>query len=61
MNGEPALFLNGIFQVDMNNIVPLGTKNIKKIECLNEERAFGELSFDGILSIVSKNMQERCL
>lgn len=50
---EPALFLDGVYLDDINKIIPLNSERIKKIEVLDNKRAFGDLIFNGIISIVS--------
>jgi hypothetical protein len=49
-----AVFLDGVFVDDMNKIAILGSEQIKKIEFLDTERTFGDLVFQGIVSIISK-------
>ena len=49
-----AVFLDGVYVDDMNKIAPLGSEQIKKIDFIDTERAFGDLVFQGIVSITSK-------
>lgn len=51
---EPVVFLDGVYVDDLDKIVALGSEKIKRIEVLENERAFGDLFFYGIISIVSK-------
>jgi len=54
-NYEPAIFLDGVYVDDINKIINLGSERIKKIEVLENKRAFGDLVFYGIISIISKS------
>lgn len=51
---EPVIFLDGVYIDDINKIIDLGSERIKKIEVIESERAFGDLVFYGIISIISK-------
>jgi hypothetical protein len=50
----PAIFLDGVFVDNIEKIIGLGTDKISKIEIIDEERAFGDLIFGGLISIFSK-------
>ncbi len=50
----PAIFLDGVFVDNIEKIIGLGTDKINKIEIIDEERAFGDLIFGGLVSIFSK-------
>jgi hypothetical protein len=52
---NPAIFLDGVYVDDPGKIAALGTDHIKRIQVLTEERAFGDLVFPGLLSIISKS------
>ncbi|MDR3651590.1 MAG: hypothetical protein P4L34_01310 [Paludibacter sp.] len=52
---KPAVFLDGVFVDDLNKIIGLGSEQIKKIDIVQSERAFGNLIFEGIISITSKS------
>jgi hypothetical protein len=52
---KPAIFLDGVYVDDINKIINLGSERIKKIEILENERAFGDLIFYGIISITSRS------
>ena len=52
---DPVIFLDGVFVDDINKIIGLGSDKIKKIEIQNVERAFGDLVFQGIISITTKS------
>lgn len=50
---SPAIFLDGVFVDDVNKIIQLGTEEIKKIDIIEVERAFGDLVFSGVISITT--------
>jgi hypothetical protein len=52
---NPAIFLDGVYVDDIEKILELNSEKIKKIEVLNNERVFGDLSFQGIISIVTNS------
>lgn len=52
---EPAIFLDGVYVDDITKITGLGSDKIKKIELLDIERAYGDLHFQGIISITSRS------
>jgi len=55
----PALFLDGIYMDNINNILKLGSDKIKKIDVIYAERVLGDLVFQGVISIVTKgNMKQ---
>jgi len=51
---SPAIFLDGVFLDDVDKIILLGSEQIKKIDVIAAERAFGDLVFSGVVSITSK-------
>ena len=51
---SPAIFLDGIFIDDINQIIGLNSQQIKSIECTNKPRVLGNLSFDGIIAVYTK-------
>jgi len=51
---DAAVFLDGVFVDNMNKVAVLGSEQIKKIESIDAERAFGDLVFQGVVSITSK-------
>jgi hypothetical protein len=53
--GDPAIYLDGVFVDDINKIMTLGSEQIKKIEVIDAEIAFGDLTFNGVISITSKS------
>jgi hypothetical protein len=51
----PAVFLDGVYVDDIDKIIGLGSDQIKKIDIIDNERAFGDLIFSGVISIISKS------
>jgi len=45
------IFLDGVYLDDINKIIALNSERIKKIEVIENKRAFGNILFYGILSI----------
>ena len=58
-NVEPVFFLDGVFVDNINKIIGLGSDQIKKIDVIDTERIFGDLVFQGIISIMSKSNEIR--
>jgi len=54
---DPAIFLDGVYVDDINKIIKLGSNQIQKIEIVDTERAFGDLVFSGVISIISKDKE----
>lgn len=52
---SPVIFLDGVFVDDIDKIIGLGSEQIKKIDIINAERAFGDLVFQGVISITTKS------
>jgi len=52
---DPAIFLDGVYIDDINKIMGLGSDRIHKIDVIQTERAFGDLVFYGVISIISKS------
>jgi len=51
---DPAIFLDGVYLDDVNKIIGLGSEQIKKIDLITSERAFGDLVFYGAVSITTR-------
>ena len=51
---DPAIFLDGVYLDDVNKIIALGSEQIKKIDLITSERAFGDLVFSGAVSITTR-------
>jgi len=52
---KPAIFLDGVFVDDINKVIVLGSEQIKRIDIVDNERIFGDLVFEGVISITSKS------
>lgn len=53
-NNDPVIFLDGVYLDDVNKIIKLGSEEIKKIDIITSERAFGDLVYSGVISITTK-------
>jgi hypothetical protein len=53
LDGEPILFLDAIPVRNVGDVVPLASRDIHYVEVLNIPWIFGDVSFDGVVSIVS--------
>ena len=51
---EPVIFLDGVYVDEVSKIMGLGSDKIKKIDVLAAERIYGDLVFNGVISITSK-------
>ncbi len=51
----PEVFINGVPRVGIEKLLKLGSESIDKIEVLNKPWVYGELFFDGIISILLNN------
>jgi hypothetical protein len=56
-NQKPALFLDGVFIDNINQIITFGSDKISKIDVLSTERIFGDLKFPGVIAVYSKNKE----
>ncbi len=54
-NQGPGVFLDGVFVDDTDKIMGLGSDKIKRIDVIYAERTFGDLVFQGIISITTKS------
>jgi hypothetical protein len=56
-----ALFVDGVYVDDVNKIMDFGSNLIRKINVLYSERCYGDLVFQGMVSIYSKDNLIRTL
>jgi len=54
-SGTPVIFLDGVYQENLDQIMKMGSDMIRKIEILNTERIYGDVLFQGVISIFSVN------
>jgi hypothetical protein len=55
----PAIFLDGVPIDDINQVITMGSDQIKRIELLPEIRYYGNISFSGILAIFTPDLKIR--
>lgn len=58
MPGEPVFFMNGVYVPDLNDIIDLSSDQITSIEVLSIPWSFGNLEFNGIVSIFNSENED---
>jgi hypothetical protein len=53
LKSEPLIFLDGVLTDNINQVIGLGTRDIKKIDLIASEWVFGELTLPGVIAINS--------
>jgi hypothetical protein len=61
VESEPTIFLDGVPIDDINQVITMGTDQIRRIDMLPEIRYYGEISFSGILAIFSNDQRIKSL
>jgi hypothetical protein len=56
-DSDPLIFLDGVPVENINSIINLGSDKINKIETVGTERYYGDLYFQGVLSVFTKKME----
>src|SRR5208283_1918440 len=54
MEQQPAIFLDGVYIHDVNQISAYGSEKLKRIELINARYAYGDILFPGILAVFTK-------
>lgn len=55
---EPVIFLNGVYMSSINSIIHLSSNDIKSIELVSHPTILGNIEFDGVLSVFSKEPED---
>ncbi len=55
LEGEPAVFMDGVLIRDVNYLVDFPTSNIERIETVNRRTYYGEYRFDGVVAVYTRS------
>ena len=55
LEGEPAVFIDGVLVRDVNYLVNFPPSEIERIETVNRRTYYGEYRFDGVIAVYTKS------
>ncbi|MGB3852111.1 MAG: hypothetical protein WA958_19250 [Tunicatimonas sp.] len=54
LEGEPAVFMDGVLIKDVNYLVNFSPREIERIETVNRRTYYGEYRFDGVIAVYTR-------
>ncbi len=55
LEGEPAVFMDGVLIRDLNYLVNFSPSEIERIETVNRRTYYGEYRFDGVIAVYTRS------